>query len=242
MLRAVIFDFDGVIADTERLHLHGFRQALASHGVSVSEADYFARYLGCDDHEGFSLILDDNGCEYDGETLSRLKFHKERVFRELARERVRLFPGVRGLLEQLRFQPSVATAIGSGALHAEITLVLDLMDVAEYFDTVIGADDVDRHKPDPQTFLTARDRLSVSCPGLRSNECVVIEDSSAGLQAARASGMYSVAVATSYPSHELEADVVVDEIGDIDRELLEQLVGDGVRPCTSTRQGHDRGD
>ncbi len=225
MLRAVIFDFDGVVADDERLHLLGFQQALASCGIEISEADYFARYVGYDDHDGFVEMLRDHGRAADEETVSELMRDKARVFRDLVRERVTIFPGVRGLLEQLRRDPEpVATAIGSGALRSEVELVLGVAGLSHLFDAIVCADEVDRGKPDPQTYLRVVERLSAIRPGLSPTECIVIEDTHAGLEAARRAGMTTIGVTNSHPASELDADLVVTSLEELDRERCRLLL------------------
>jgi len=224
VLRAVIFDFDGVIADDERLHLAGFRHALAAHGIELSERTYFERYLGYDDREGFEAILRDHGKDPDRTTLERLMREKARVFQELVRERVRIFPGVRPLLEDLkRGDPPLPTAIGSGALRSEVELVLGIAGLRRYFDVLVCADDVERGKPDPQTFTEAMARLRALAPGLQPGECLVVEDSTAGIEAARAAGMQVVAVANSYPPERLAADLVVTSLEELNRERCRAL-------------------
>ncbi|RMF24891.1 MAG: HAD family phosphatase [Deltaproteobacteria bacterium] len=225
MLDGVIFDFDGVIADDERLHLAGFQHALAAHGIELDEAEYFARYVGYDDRDGFRAILRDRGRSVGDEELGRLMAEKARVFRELVRERVRIFPGVRDLLEDLRRPPApVPTGIGSGALRAEVELVLRVAGLAGLFDAIVCADDVERGKPDPETYRRVAEKLGEKRPGLMPQRCVVIEDTHAGLEAARRAGMVTVAVTNSHPAAELEADLVIASLEDLDRERLERLV------------------
>jgi beta-phosphoglucomutase family hydrolase len=229
MLRAVIFDFDGVIADDERLHLQGFRLALSAHGISITEHQYWQRYLGLDDREAFRTILQDNDRVLDEAEIARLMERKERVFREIASERVEIFPGVRELLDDLRGGPSpIAIAIGSGALRAEILVVLELLELRERFDAIVAADDVRRGKPDPEIFLTACDRLAATvAPGLSPAQCVVIEDSIAGIGAARAAGMRTVGVTNSYSVRDLDADLVVGSLSDLNRARCEWLFSPG---------------
>lgn len=223
-LRAVIFDFDGVIADDERIHMAGFRHALALHGLELSEAAYFERYLGFDDRDGFRAMLRDLGGDADEATVTNLMQEKERVFRELVRERVRIFPGVRELLTNLRAgEDPLPTAIGSGALGSEIRLILAIAELGGFFDAIVAADDVDVGKPDPQTFLRACELLAVGSPGLRPEHCLVIEDSTSGLAAGRAAGMRTVGVANSYAAGELDADLVVESLELLDRKRCEAL-------------------
>ncbi len=219
MLGAVIFDFDGVIADDELLHLAGFRQALASYGITVSEADYFTRYVGLNDRDGFKAILEDNRGRAEPDAVWALMADKARIFKELVSDRVRIFPGVEGLLGQLASGPEpVPTAIGSGALRSEIDLVLAAAGLGGFFREIVAADDVSNGKPDPETFLEAGRRLGVD-PG----RCVVIEDSTGGLEAAARAGMRRVAVANTYQAAELEADLVVGSLEGLTRTDLESL-------------------
>lgn len=225
MLRAVIFDFDGVIADDERLHLQGFRLALSARGISLSEQQYWERYLGLDDRDAFEAILRDNSVDLDAAAVGELMHRKESAFRSLAQERVAMFPGVRELLAELKSQPdSLVTAIGSGALRSEILLVLGLLDLKAQFDVIVSANDVAHGKPHPETFVTACARLAeAAAPGLVPEECLVIEDSIAGLQAARAAGMRCVGVTNSYAAARLDADLVVASLADLSRERCEWL-------------------
>ena len=218
MLRAIIFDFDGVIADTERLHLQGFRFALDAYDISISEQHYFARYLGLDDRDGFESILEDNGVEADGGRVTKLMEDKAQIFRDLVDERVKIFPGVARLIADLRAAPhNLSTAIGSGALRDEIRLILKVARLDGCFDEVVSADDVARGKPEPEIFLEACARLAArAAPGLTPAECLVIEDSLAGIEAGRRAGMKTVAVTNSYAAHEFEhADLVVSSLAEL---------------------------
>lgn len=225
MLGAVIFDFDGVIADDERLHLEGFRIALSAHGISVSEADYFVRYVGMDDHDGFAAMLADAGHEAEEGEVARLMERKKEAFYELVKQRVRIFPGVRPLLADLRQSPVLPTAIASGALASEITLILGIAGLRDCFDEIVSSDDVSRGKPDPQGFSLACSRLAARRPGLDAGSCVAIEDSLGGLEAARRAGMITVAVTNTHAAPDLEADLVVDSLEELSRARLESLAG-----------------
>lgn len=222
MLRAVIFDFDGVVANTERLHLQGFLIALQAHAISISEADYFTRYLGLDDAAGFRKIAADRDLPLDDEALKRLMAEKAAAFRDLVGERIEIFPGVRELLEELR--PIYATAIGSGALLSEIQLILGIAGLSDQFDTIVSADQVTHSKPDPETFTTACDRLAAhNAPNLLPSECVVIEDTPGGLAAATAAGMKTIAVTNSFPQDRLQADLTVDSLEPLTLRSIQQL-------------------
>jgi beta-phosphoglucomutase len=233
LLRAVIFDFDGVLVDTERLHLAGFQHVLAAHDISVDEARYFARYIGYDDRDAFRVIFEDNHRPAPAPAeLARLTEEKARCFAELARERVEVYPGVRELLEQLRNPHPPAgerlrIAIGSGALREDIELVLGVTGLAGYFELIVAADDVARSKPDPETYTLAWQRLAVDTPGLSPSDCLVIEDTPAGITAASRAGMTTIAVAHTHAPQALDADLVLGAIGDLTVERCRRLVEEG---------------
>jgi len=224
VLRAVIFDFDGVIADSERLHLAGFRHALGILDISVSEAAYFERYLGFDDRDAFRAILEDNGRTADRKLVRELMASKEKAFRQLVVDNVRIFPGVDDLVRSLRANDRpVATAIGSGALRSEILLVLETTGLRPYFDVVVSADDVAHGKPDPETFTEACRRLTALQDQLVPGECLVIEDSMGGLEAAARAGMKRIGVCNSYARADLDADLVVESLEELTYERCASL-------------------
>ncbi|MFQ5353082.1 MAG: HAD family hydrolase [Candidatus Binatia bacterium] len=228
MLRAVVFDFDGVIADDEGLHLAAFRHALADYGITLSESEYFSKYVGFDDHDGFNAILKDRGVAEGAVALHELMADKALEFERLASEPVDLFPGVARLLEDLRAGSNpLPLAIASGALRSEIELILGGAGLGEHFDVIVSAEDVSVGKPDPEVYRLACTRLTCSNEGLEPRDCLAIEDTIAGLQAASAAGMRTIAVTNSYPASELRADLVVDSLQEVDRRRCASLFGEG---------------
>ena len=224
MLKALIFDFDGVIADTERLHLAGFRHALAAHDIQITDGEYFERYLGFDDRDGFAQILADRGRSVDGEGLSQLIGQKAVKFEELVRERVVVFDGVRELMADCKREPKLAVGIGSGALRGEIELVLKLTGLSDFIDVIVAADDVSKSKPDPETFLSVLSELRAEVSDLEPHHCVVIEDSHAGIESAVAAGMSVIAVTNSFDAGAFAtADRVVDSLTELSRESIAPL-------------------
>ncbi|MFT4571409.1 MAG: beta-phosphoglucomutase [Hyphomicrobiaceae bacterium] len=226
LFRAILFDFDGVLVDTERLHLAGFQHALAAHDISLDEASYFARYIGFDDRDAFRVIFDDSGRPLPApEELARLTKEKARCFAELARERVEVYPGVRELLDSLAGMETgrLRVAIGSGALGRDIELVLGVTEMAQYFETIVAADDVAHSKPDPETYLEACRRLAETEPSLRPAQCLVIEDTPAGLQAATRAGMVTVAVTNTHAAEMLDADLVLGSLAELTLERCASL-------------------
>ncbi len=212
-----IFDYNGVLVDDEAVHLQAFREALAPLGVSVDEAAYWDRYIGFDDREGFAAILEDAGQNVSPELVERLILSKKPIYLELARQRLKSFPGARELVRQRA--ASGAVVVVSGALRAEIELGLEWLGVADLVGHVVAAEDTSASKPDPEGYLLAIRWLQANGYPNAARDAVVIEDSLAGITAAKSAGLCCIAVAHSYAADQLEqssADLVVADIARID--------------------------
>jgi beta-phosphoglucomutase len=201
-MRAVIFDFDGVIVDSEPIHYRTLAGALREDGVVIDEEEYRSRYLAYDDREAIRVALETHGERPDLARIDRIAHQKARLFDDATGE-IPLLPGVRDLVGSL--SAGHPLGIASGALHGEIEKILTATGLRKAFGTIVGADDVARSKPDPETYLKAVSRLAERVPGLRPAECLAFEDSVAGIVSARAAGMRVVGVATSYPPEKLTA-------------------------------------
>lgn len=216
-ITTVIFDFDGVLADTERLHLHAFQQVFGVCGWQLDEATYFDRYLGYDDR-GLVVAFDqDQALHLGREAIEELVAEKSRVFAERIAVGEVLFPGARECVERLagRF----ALGIASGALKHEIVTILDGSGLLSHFPVIVAADDVSSCKPSPEPYLTAAQRL-----GVLPEECAAVEDSLPGLSAARTAGMRTVGITTTSPRPLLTiADCVIDRLDELSPELLGAL-------------------
>jgi len=214
---AVIFDFDGVIADTERLHLGAFREVFDTRGWTLSDQDYFDRYLGCDDHGLVVAYARDNGLALSPEDVLDLVARKTHAFsRHLTSPDV-LFPNAVAAIRALAAR--FAVGIASGALRGEIEAILTAAGIRDLFEIIVGADDVAAHKPAPDPYLAAASGLRVL-----PEACVAIEDSQAGIQAARTAGMRVIGVTTTSPEHLLtDANIVVTSLADVSPELVETL-------------------
>ncbi len=209
-IRALIFDFDGVLADTEDLHWAAFCAVAAGDGLSLPRQTYYDRYLGLTDRACLEHLYAEHG-RLGGEMhLDELVIRKRRAFAVEA-QAVTLYPGVAESLR--RWHASFLIAVASGAFRDEIEPILRRADVLPLFAAVVGAEDVRAGKPAPDPFLCALERLNRhASPILAAAECVVVEDSRRGIEAARAAGMRVVAVATNHSLEELaEADAVVAE-------------------------------
>jgi beta-phosphoglucomutase len=214
MVRAVIFDFNGVLIDDESVHCDLFREVLAREGVVMTEHDYHERYLGLDDRGCFEAALRDAGQAAGRERLDTLIATKARRYLEVASQGLPLFPHAPECLAELagRF----ALAINSGALRPEIELALSLMKRRALIAAIVSAEEADRCKPDPQGYTLALEKLraveGLGLADLVPSECLVIEDSLAGIESAKGAGMWAVGIPNTYSAEDLRqagADAVV---------------------------------
>lgn len=224
MLRAVIFDFDGVITDSEILHFRAFNAVLSQHGLQLTKQQYYRDCLGLTDSDCYKTLIDEGRLTLAETQIPNLVQQKTRVFEGLARTEGKIIEGVREFLDILS-AARVPIAICSGALLAEIELILEEARLRSYFDVVVSAEEVERGKPDPQGFLLAlRKLIDLWDEPIAPESCVVIEDSHWGLKAAEAAGMRTIAVTNTYDADRLKlADKVVTRLDELTMEDLRQL-------------------
>lgn len=217
-----LFDYNGVLVDDEHVHLAAFQDALAPLGISLSEADYWDKYLGFDDVGAFEAILNAQGRPSDAESIQQLVRAKFPLYMARAEESLRAFEGAADLVKLCATWGPLGVV--SGALRPEIELGLQVLGVATEVQFIIAAEDTARSKPDPEGYLKGIRQLeALSQCSLNPRDVLVIEDSISGIEAARAAGLTCVAVAHSYTEAELAlagADRVVMHIRDIDQDLL----------------------
>jgi len=206
-VRAVIFDFDGVICDTEPLHIKSWQILFALKGIDVTESELLAG-IGVTDLNLLDGIFARRGMQ---ESPAEWQLEKRSIYLDLLQGSVRTFPGALELVRAL--SRNWPMAIASSAWRAAIDIVTRRLDIGEHFRVIVGKEDVTAHKPAPEVFLTAASRLGVHPP-----DCAVIEDSPTGLQAAKAAGMRRVAVTNSFPAAELEdAHLIVHSLEETER-------------------------
>ena len=223
-LQAIVFDFDGVIADSEYLHLRAYQQVLAPEGISISNQDYFDRYLGYDDAGVFRALVQDKGLQLDDRRIAELIERKGERYESLAAAGDMLFPGAADFIRAAA--AAVPIAIASGALTHEIEDVLERAGLRPLFPVIVGADQTIRSKPDPEPYQTAFMRLrSLTGRDLITWRSVAIEDSKWGLLSARGADLRCVAVTNTYSAAELrpDADLVVDGLQGLTLEALDSL-------------------
>jgi beta-phosphoglucomutase len=221
-LQAIVFDFDGVIANSEPLHLQAFQSALADEGIELSARDYYAHYLGFDDVGMFQALARDRGLSVGPGWVSALVARKGIRLEEMMHGGSVLFPGAREFI--MTAAAAVPIAIASGALRHEIQEIISAAGVAKLFATVVASGDTAESKPSPAPYQLAFERLRETTGiDLDPQRCVAIEDSRWGLESARGAGLRCVGVTSSYPAHELGlAELVVAglhalTIADLDR-------------------------
>jgi len=212
MLKAIIFDCDGVIADTEPIHMAAFGRVLAQEGITLTKEDYFAHYLAFDDRGCFNRAFEERGDELSQEQLNDLIRRKAGYVEHAMQTDLTLLPGVFEFIQQAAERYPLA--IASGALRAEIEMVVNHGGLHDCFRAIVSAEDVARSKPYPDPFIKALDLLNVSTADqINPAECLVIEDSVHGVRAAQQAAMRCLAVTNSYPREKLaEAQLVVDSL------------------------------
>ena len=224
-LRAIVFDFDGVIANSEPLHCRAFQRVLAAEGLRLSESDYYGRYLGFDDVGAFRAMAADRGVQWDARHVATLVARKALVIEELEREGSILFPGAADAIR--RAAAIVPIAVASGAIGAEIRRTLDREQLTPLFAAIVAAEDTVRSKPAPDPYVLAVQRVSASLGGpLAAGDCAALEDSRWGLESARAAGLKTVAVGQTYDISNLESDVAIHSIADLDLHTLAAIFRD----------------
>ena len=216
-MRAIIFDFDGVIADSEPVHFAVFQRVLGEMGLFLTKEDYYAEYLGYDDKGCFRAFLHAHGQPAPPELIQRLVARKGAAYLEYIRRQLVIFPGVHVFVREAAARYPLA--ICSGALRHEIEFILEEAGIRKEFGHITSAEDVRRGKPDPEGFRHALASLNRLHPDvlLKPEDCLVVEDSLPGIRGAHAAGMKVLAVANTHSADDLgEADAVTPSLAGID--------------------------
>ena len=217
MLSGVIFDFDGVIVDTEPLHFEAFQLVLAASGLNFPWEEYEKHHMGSDDRDAFRDIYRNAGRPLDPAELPRLIAKKAAVFVELASS-AKPFDGVVELIRAA--SAAVPTGLCSGAVRSDIEPVIARLDIARHFRAVVTAEDVHASKPDPACYRLCLEKLGVR----DAAGAVAVEDTPAGIAAAKGAGLKVLAVTNSYPPQRLSgADLIVRTLHGVDIATLASL-------------------
>ena len=227
MVKAVIFDFDGVISDSEPCHFAATNEVLKGLGVQLTKEEYYAEYLGFTDYELFDALKDRHKADYKDVSIDQLVEKKAVAFEKLIKQIDHLIDGIPELIKQLK-ENKIKIAINSGASLADIKIMLAGSVIENSFDVIVSADDVSAGKPHPEGYLVTLEELNaISDSLILAGQCVVVEDSKWGIISAKRAGMKVVAVTNSYSTDELkDADMIVDSVKQLKIGDLQKLCFD----------------
>ena len=238
MIRAVIFDFNGVLVDDESVHFELFREVLAEEGVAITEHDYHERYLGYDDRGCFAAALGDAGQAFDDARLDDLIGRKARRYVEVAEKGLRYFPSAAETIAAMAARWPVA--ICSGALRSEIEYALNRLGRRDRVVAIVAAEDAHKCKPDPAGYLQTLEALRghlgrepATGPALEARECLVVEDSLAGIISAKGAGMWAVGITHTYTAPQLRqsgADAVIHGLDELTPDWIDRQFAKIPRP------------
>ncbi|MCB1071288.1 MAG: HAD family phosphatase [Verrucomicrobia bacterium] len=228
MLDAFLFDFDGVIVDTEPLHHRAFQRVLDPLGLPISWEEYQRRYIGFDDRDALRERFQAGGEPLSHSRMKALIHRKAQAFLEIIRtEGAQPYPG---LVELIRSTSAHRpTALCSGALLSDVQPILAQLGLDQCFQVKVTADRVASSKPDPESYQLAFTELEKAFPGkvLRLTHSLAIEDTPAGIRSARAAGLKVLAVTNTYPAKDLqEAHRVVTTLDGMTAQDLDHLMDD----------------
>jgi len=185
---AFLFDFDGVIADSEPLHLETFREILAPLGIKISEERWYREFVGIGSPRIMKILLGEVGIEDEDVIKSYVEKRRDLFQKRITENKLQAKNGVKKFLEETK-RFGIKTAVVSGSHKNNISLALNILKLERYFDIIIGREDYAKNKPDPECYLVAAEKL-----GMKREECLAFEDSIAGCLAAQNAGMKVIAI------------------------------------------------
>ncbi len=189
-LRALIFDFDGVLVDTEPLHMRAWMDVLSPFRILFSKEDYYARYIGLNDRDFLAKIFGEKKKPFTSKSSERLIHQKEGKTKESLSKNIPLMEGADDFLKKSALQYPLGLV--TGALPNEVYFILDRLDWRKLFSVIITSGDIEKGKPDPEGFLKAFEQLRTLedwTPPLEKSQCLIFEDSQNGILAAKNAGI-----------------------------------------------------
>src|SRR6516162_9717363 len=211
--RAVLWDMDGTLIDSQRFHWISWRDTMANEGIAITRGQFLSSFGQRDD----SIIPAWLGPGAPPERVERIANAKEELYRQLIRKNgISPLPGVARWLRRLQGEGWLQ-AIASAAPRANIDAVLEALSATHIFQGIVSAEDVHRGKPDPEVYLIAASRV-----GVTPERCIVVEDAVAGVEGARRAGMRSIGVSRN--GKRLPADVVVQSLEQLHSDAFDKLL------------------
>jgi HAD superfamily hydrolase (TIGR01509 family) len=232
-LRAILFDFNGVLVADEPLHQELFARVLREEGLSFRQDEFFSRYIGLDDRRCFGAVLKEAGRPVEPSQVMRLVARKASYYQERIRREG--FPFFDGAIELVREAAATLTlGVVTGALRAEVEGALRQAGIASLFKTIVAAEDVAEGKPSSEGYLRALDELNALPPLpprlFHPHEVLAVEDSPWGLEAASGAGLVTLGVAHSYPGPALVgAHLVVQELASVRLDAVFDALAEATR-------------
>lgn len=217
MIKAVIFDMDGIIIDSEPIQSKSYELVLQKYGITPEyNADGLIQVLGVHSEGNWKLLKNKHKIS---ESVYKLKEKKQEVYLELIKNNLSPMPGLINLLKFFK-KKSLPLAIASSSTPKQISIIVDLLKISDYFDVMISGEEVKRGKPHPDVFLEAAKKL-----GVKPETCLVLEDAETGVLAGKAAGMKVIAVKNKYTTTQdhSKADKIVHSLEEINEELINSL-------------------
>lgn len=229
-LKAIIFDFNGVIINDEGIHQQLIDDLLLGENLLPSGKEYQQICLGKNDRSCLRDILAKRGRIVSDDYLDKLIRKKSDAYYQIVSQMSELpiFEKVIEFILSLQIR-NLSLAVVTGALHKEVEYILERMNIRQYFNVIVAGDDIKLGKPSPSGYLLALKKLNQQNPDLylEASECLVIEDTPVGIEAAKNAGVSVVGVANTYPFHMLQrqANWCVDHLMQLDLDWIDQTLG-----------------
>lgn len=203
MIKAVIFDMNGVISNDEKLHKKAYQQVLSKYDVDLNDEKYEEQFMGSPNMQNFKKIVDEYNMSVSPQQLND---EKSELYMELAQQELE---PVKGAIEAVeKFSKKYILGLVSSSYAKEVEMVLNKFAIKKYFSALVTADDVSKGKPDPEPYLLVAEKLNI-----KPENCVVFEDSLNGIKAAKTAGMKVISLSTTYSWEDLSnssADMIID--------------------------------
>lgn len=228
VLKAVLFDFNGVMINDERLHEEAIAEVLLEENLMLKPGEFQQFCLGRSDRAGLTDLLGSRGRVLPPDALEKLIQRKAQSYQQrlASQKKLPIYPTLGDLIFKFRVA-GLKMAVVSGSLRAEIESILDRAQLKPYFATIVAGDEIAVSKPAPDGYLLAVERLNRVDPvlELQPSECLAIEDSFSGIEAAKRAGISVVGVAHTYPFHMLQrrANWTIDHLCDLEVDRVQRL-------------------